>query len=106
MTGNTEDAISDITAKIFESGTLQKSIKDGSLVGLTFSILGDEDAWSLDFYLHFEGRNSAEFINEEEDDLLWGIQELIEEQLEEGFEEIGFFANERENIYLNLVLRS
>jgi len=106
MTGNTEDTISDITAKIFDSGTLQKNTKDGSLVGLTFSILGDEDAWSLDFYLHFEGRNSAEFIDEEEDDLLWGIQEFIEEQLEEDFQEIGFFADERENIYLNLVLRS
>ena len=53
MTRNTEDAISDITGKIFESGTLQKALKM-SLVGLTFSILGDEDAWSLDFYLHLE----------------------------------------------------
>ena len=107
MTKNIDDAISDITDKIFKSGVIQNNIQEGSLSGLTISILGDEQAWSLDFYLHLEDRSSAEFIEEEsEDDLSWAIQEFIEEQIEEDFEAIGFFANERENINLNIVLRS
>ena len=107
MTKNIDDAISDITDKIFKSGVIQNNIQEGSLSGLTISILGDEEAWSLDVYLHLEDRSSAEYIEEEsEDDLSWAIQEFIEEQIEEDFEEIGFFAGERENINLNIVLRS
>ena len=107
MTRNIDDAISDITDKIFKSGVIQNNIQEGSLSGLTISISGDQEAWSLDLYLHLEDRLSAEFIDEEsEDDLSWAIQEFIEEQIEEDFEAIGFFANERENINLNIVLRS
>ena len=59
------------------------------------------------FFLHLKDRSSSEFIDEEsEDDLSWAIQEFIEEQIEEDFEAIGFFADERENINLNIVLRS
>ena len=49
MTKNIDDAISDITDKIFKSGIIQNNLQDGSLSGLTMSILGDEDSWSLDF---------------------------------------------------------
>ena len=107
MTKNIDDAISDITDKIFKSGIIQKNLQDGSLSGLTMSILGDQDAWSLDFYLHLEDRSSSEFIDDESEfDLSWAVQSFIEEQIEEDFEEIGFFANERENINFNIVLRS
>ena len=107
MTKNIDDAVSDITDKIFKSGIIQNNIQEGSLSGLTISILGDEEAWSLDFYLHLEDRSSSEFIDEEsEDDLSWAVQSFIEEQIEEDFEAIGFFADERENINLNIVLRS
>ena len=107
MTKNIDDAISDITDKIFKSGVIQNNIQEGSLSGLTISILGDEEAWSLDFYLHLEDRSSSEFIDEEsEDDLSWAVQSFIEEQIEEDFEAIGFFADKRENINLNIILRS
>ena len=59
MTKNIDDAVSDITDKIFKSGIIQNNIQEGSLSGLTISISGDEEAWSLDFYLHLEDRSSS-----------------------------------------------
>lgn len=108
MSDKIEDQLSEISTKIVDSGVVQKGLQLGKLAGLTLYIQGDEDAWDLVIYLFVKDRDSSEFFYDEEDDederdnIFYPIQNLIEEQLEEDFEEIGFFANERETIRIEL----
>lgn len=104
MTEQVHKALNFIGEKIFDSGIVQKNIQEGFLEKITISISGNEDEWYLNIYIHLKNRESSEFLDDEEDDLFYAIRGEIEDKLEEDFEAIGFFGNEREDIIVNLSL--
>ena len=106
MSSQTDKALSEIAAILFDSGIVQQNIKDGSLDFIRLSIEGDESLWSLAIFVHIAGRSFSDFIDDEEDDIICGVIEYIEKNIESYFEAIGFFGNERDNIAVICVVQS